>query len=136
MIRLARGLSAQWAIALLVLLAVVAAPPFSPSAAASAGEESQSAAMINGSRGSSGLPALAVHSGLSGIARRQAARMAASGSLYHNPNLRGEVAATMPGWQAMAENIGVGSSVDELHRAFMASSTHRQNILGSYTHVG
>lgn len=77
--------------------------------------------------------AYAVRGDLTAVARNHASRMAARRSYYHNPNLGSEVS----GWQAVAENVGKGSDAGSLHRAFMASSGHRRNILSStYTEVG
>ena len=43
----------------------------------------------------------------------------------------------MSGWKAIAENVGYGSSVESVHRQFMASAGHRANILGrQFTHLG
>jgi hypothetical protein len=80
-----------------------------------------------------GLAGYSVADDLVAVARRHAARMASEGRLYHNPSLGSEVT----GWTAVGENVGVGPSVDDIHRAFMASATHRHAILsGEYTQVG
>jgi uncharacterized protein YkwD len=50
---------------------------------------------------------------------------------------RGETGTTMhsdlhtlnTGWLAVAENVGRGSSLQQVHDAFMASAAHRANIL-------
>jgi hypothetical protein len=52
--------------------------------------------------------------------------------LHHNPNL----ASVTSGWEALAENVGVGPDVARLHEAFMESDGHRRNILGNYNYVG
>jgi hypothetical protein len=100
---------------------------------ASAGTESEFVSRTNGARTSHGLRAYAVRSDLTSIARRQAARMAAARSLYHNPRLGSEVS----NWRAVGENVGRGGSVSSIHSAFMASYEHRANILsGTFTEVG
>lgn len=39
-------------------------------------------------------------------------------------------ARVTPNWTSVGENVGVGSSVDQIHDAFMSSSSHRSNVLG------
>jgi len=58
--------------------------------------------------------------------------------LAHNPDLSGDLArAGITGWTSIGENVGYGSSVDQVHQSFMGSSGHRANILkASYSHVG
>jgi hypothetical protein len=76
-------------------------------------------------RSARGLGSLAYKADLVEVARRQAQRMADRGEPYHNPNLGSEV----QGWQVVAENVGVGYDVPGLHKAFMDSPKHRDNIL-------
>jgi uncharacterized protein YkwD len=60
------------------------------------------------------------------IARSHSRVMANQGSLFHSSNL----GAKMPsGWSIVGENVGVGSSIESLHDAFMSSPPHRQNNL-------
>jgi hypothetical protein len=88
---------------------------------------------INAARRSAGRPALAFRSDLAYVAARHSQRMASKDSLYHNPNLGGEV----HNWQVVGENVGRGGDVASLHRAFMNSPAHRANILDrDYTEVG
>ena len=43
----------------------------------------------------------------------------------------------MTRWHSLGENVGYGTSVSQLHSAFMASPLHKANILGSdYRFVG
>ncbi len=53
--------------------------------------------------------------------------MAHAGYLFHTEDL----AAKLKGrnWSIGGENVGVGSSLDSLEDAFMASKVHRENIL-------
>ncbi|HVF04376.1 MAG TPA: CAP domain-containing protein [Frankiaceae bacterium] len=116
-----------------VLLALIVPFTLLPVAAAHAGTESEFTSRINGERSARGLRGYAVRSDLAGVARRHAARMAASGRIYHNPNLGGQVT----GWRSVGENVGRGGSVSVIHRAFMGSSSHRSNILSTtFTEVG
>ena len=87
----------------------------------------------NAERSSRGLAKYAVASDLATVARRHAERMAARGTLYHNPNLGSEVS----GWQVVGENVGMGGDVASIHQAFMDSPEHRANILArDYTQIG
>lgn len=88
---------------------------------------------INQERADVGRPALAVRADLEQVARAQAGRMAATSSLYHNPNLASDVT----NWSWVGENVGYGSTEAGVHKAFMASPAHRDNILDSdYTELG
>jgi hypothetical protein len=58
--------------------------------------------------------------------------MAAEGRVFHSSNLT----SITSDWEAMAENVGVGTDVAKVFDAFMASSPHRANITGDYTHAG
>jgi len=80
-----------------------------------------------------GRPALARKYDLTRVARAQAQRMASSGRLYHNPNLRTAVS----NWRWVGENVGYAPTILTVHRAFMRSPGHRANILDrDYTQVG
>jgi hypothetical protein len=80
-----------------------------------------------------GLASYAVAADLVDVARRHAEEMASEHRLYHNPRLGDDV----QGWQSVGENVGVGSSVEDIHQAFMASQTHRDNVMSAtFTEVG
>jgi len=89
------------------------------------GAEADFAARVTGDRRNAGLGALTTQADLVAVARNHSAAMAASSRLYHNTLLGQEV----KGWLLVAENVGVGSSVDQIHRAMMASPPHRADIL-------
>ncbi len=114
--------------ALLVALAFLAALP----APAFAGTEGRLVARMNAERSARGLAPLRVYGDLVGDARAHSRRMMEEGRLFHNGNL----GAVTTGWEALGENVGVGPSVDAIHEAFMASSSHRRNILGDFNYVG
>ena len=127
-----RAATIRTAIAAL-LLAVLAVGLLAAPAAADAGMESTLTANVNAARASAGLPALSVSSDLVAVARAHSAEMAAAGSLYHNPNVASEVT----GWSSVGENVGVSPSIASVFDAFMASPSHRDNILRSvYTQTG
>jgi hypothetical protein len=109
----------------LVMMGIATAP-------ALAAPEDSFVAKINAERTSRGLAPLEVYWDLTDDAEAHSNRMMQSGDLHHNPNL----AHVTSGWEALAENVGVGRSVDRLHELFMESDGHRKNILGNYNYVG
>jgi hypothetical protein len=118
------------------LFALVSGPFWTFAAVGAAGsvaEEDGFAARVASERSGAGLTPYAGAGDLVDVARRHAARMAAEGRLHHNPSLGSEV----QDWEAVGENVGVGASVDDIHRAFMASASHRHAILSTaFTEVG
>lgn len=84
--------------------------------------------MINGARSAP----LESHTTLAAAASAHAAQMAAEGRVFHSSNL-GSITSD---WEAMAENVGVGTDIAQVFDAFMASSPHHANIVGDYTHAG
>jgi hypothetical protein len=121
-------------LALVLALLVTLLPSPAPAhAGVDGGAEGQFVARVNEARASAGLPALQVAGDLTAVARRHSERMASQQSLHHNPNLGSDVS----GWQKVGENVGRGPSVGAIHDAFMASASHRANILGGdWTEVG
>ena len=99
---------------------------------AHAGAEGDLLSKINASRSAAGLPPVSMHSDLVPDARNHSAAMMAEGRVYHTSNLAGVAS----GWEALAENVGAGPTVGDLHAAFMNSSGHRANVLGDYNYVG
>lgn len=103
-------------------------------ATADAGAEAGFIDRANNARADKGLGVLRADAELTAVARRWSARMAEAQSLSHNPNLTSEITQD---WEKLAENVGVGPTVDEVHAAFMASSSHRSKILDpAFTFVG
>lgn len=123
---------------LLLALGTVAVVSASPASASVASDESTFLALLNQTRASHGKPPLTINSALSDDARRWSQHMVARNSLYHTPKaqMTSEVARVVPGWRLIGENIGYAGSVKQLHDALYASKGHRDNMLGSYTHVG
>lgn len=102
-------------------------------ATADSSTESAFISDTNSARSSHGLHRYAVASDLTALARRWAAHMAAHRQLAHNPSFASQVCC----WTQVGENVGVGRTVSSIQRAFMASSSHRANILSSsFTQVG
>lgn len=119
----------------LLFLSAVAALSVTNLLAAHAVETPQEAdvlALINSARSAHGLTELEVHSDLVTSARGHADRMLSDNRLSHNPNF--DDATT--GWTAIGENVGYGKTASDIFKAFMASPSHRANILGDYNQVG
>ncbi|MGH2689229.1 MAG: CAP domain-containing protein, partial [Actinomycetota bacterium] len=89
--------------------------------------------VINAERAAAGLGALTLDAQLSNVAREHSGRMAAEGTIFHNLDLGKIVTGA---WKLLGENVGVGGSVAGLHRAFMASPKHAENVLGTYDRAG
>lgn len=95
--------------------------------------EAEFVARIAQERAAHALPAYEQAADLRDVARRHAQRMAAEQRWFHNPNLASEV----HGWTLVAENVGYGANVEDVHAAFMASASHRDTILHTdLTQVG
>ena len=101
-------------------------------APAMAGSESSFVNKVNSARSARGKAPMQVYWDLTDDARAHSKRMMDKGEIFHNPNL----GSVTTGWKALGENVGVGPSVDLLFDAFMGSSAHRSNILGSYNYIG
>jgi len=90
-------------------------------------------ALTNEVRVSVGAPALSIDNALSSVARRWAQNMARKEAISHNPDLGTEIV----GWSRLAENVGVGSSIDQVHAALLASPSHYGNLTDAgYSLVG
>jgi hypothetical protein len=123
-------------VGVVVLMAALGAAMAAPAGArsANAGAEADFVDRINGARASAGKGSLVTNGELTSIARRWSQRMADEQRLSHNPNLANEVTQD---WEKLAENVGFGQNVAQIHDAFMNSAAHRNNILdGALTHVG
>lgn len=119
----ARVVSVSLMVVMTAWVATAAAPARATPTAA--GAERIFVAKINAERARHQLPALVVDGQLVEVARRHSRAMAASGRIWHNQRLRAEVVR----WVTLGENVGSGAGVDDLHRAFMASPSHRVNVL-------
>ena len=100
-------------------------------------DELQSRVLVNVARAAAGVAPLAESPELDKMARAQAARMAARGEIYHNPNLGSDATASGLQWVRVGENVGVGPDIPIIHAAFLASPHHRDNLLfPQYTIMG
>ena len=93
--------------------------------------ESEFFAKINGLRSSSGLPSLTRSAPLNAEARSWAKSIAASGKIAHS-----NISRLTPPWEAAAENLGAGSSVNAVFALLSGSGSHLDIMLGDYSHVG
>lgn len=117
------------AIAVLVSACTVVAAA-APSSASDSGDL---VALTNSSRARSGVAALATHSELMARAQEWSNYMASQGRISHS-NVGARVKSN---WETIGENVGVGSSVAQVHQMFMNSSGHRANILNpAFQYIG
>jgi uncharacterized protein YkwD len=70
---------------------------------------------------------LRLNARLSRYAVRHSRAMAEQGRLFHTADLADKLEGYR--WSIGGENVGVGSSLEDLQSAFMASKPHRSNIL-------
>lgn len=115
-----------------LVVATVLAAGISPAGAASS-DEMRLLALTNQVRAANGLPALTLNGQAATVAQRWAATLAERGVISHNASLPGQ----LTGWKDLGENVAVGGTVDAVHDGFVASPTHRANIVDpSFTEVG
>ncbi|HJR44773.1 MAG TPA: CAP domain-containing protein [Actinomycetota bacterium] len=93
------------------------------------------ASKMNNSRSARDLGSMRLDPELSRVARVHTREMLRSKSLFHTPMTK--LTRRVTNWVTIGENVGEGETVRSLHRAFMASPTHRLNILDkTFNHVG
>jgi len=81
--------------------------------------------LVNWQRSDAGVPHVSRSGDLDAKAQSHAVWMARNRTLAHS-NLSAGVDGP---YSVLAENVGVGSSMAQVHRTFMGSSSHRSNIL-------
>ena len=107
------------------------AGPASPASAATSLEK-RMISKINQARARHGVGPVQLNRGLVRTARAHTTEMTGQRTLFHTPTF-----SSVCCWQAIAENVGTGTSVRGLHRAFMGSPGHRANLLNPrMTQVG
>ena len=97
--------------------------------------------LLNASRRDAGLAPVQTHEGLARIADAHTRDMAANGFFGHVSPTTGDpssrVRAAGLKFAIVAENVGIGQSPEEVHRALLESPGHRANVLNTkLTHVG
>jgi uncharacterized protein YkwD len=112
---------------LLVLAMSVAIGTLAPAHAEAASPDREMVSLINKSRAAARLKPLSLNTTLSKYAARHSNVMASQDLLHHNKSLARQL-KHLP-WRILGENVGVGPSIASLHPAFMASPSHRRNVL-------
>jgi uncharacterized protein YkwD len=92
-----------------------------------AGDRAQMLRLTNRARENNDREALALNRALSKYALRHSRQMAEKGELFHTADLADKLKGL--NWSMGGENVGVGSSLDDVQAAFMGSKAHRDNIL-------
>jgi hypothetical protein len=109
-----------------LILAVAVSSLFPAAAQAdTASDEAAFVAKINELRGSKGLGPLQVNANLTAKARAWSTEMAAAGRIWHSTLSDG----ITEDWRKLGENVGMGGSVDGLHKAFVNSPHHYENLV-------
>jgi hypothetical protein len=107
--------------------------PLAVSRAQAGGTAADLTAMTNADRTRAGLRPLATANDLQSLAQSRANEMARSGRLAHTTNLGSKVS----GWKRLGENVGRGPNLRDIQTAFMASPSHRENIVDpGFTQMG
>jgi hypothetical protein len=118
---------------LILAFAVSALYPPASAQADTTSDEAAFVAKLNDLRSSKGLPPLQVNANLVAKARDWSAGMAAAGRIWHSTLSDG----VTENWRKLGENVGMGGSVDGLHRAFVNSPHHYDNLVDpAFGHVG
>lgn len=90
--------------------------------------------LINDARAATGLSPLMMLGDLVDDARIHTHEMIETGELYHSATA--QISSYATDWSLLGENVGLGPNMLALHRAFMASPSHAENVLGDFTDVG
>ena len=126
------SVSRWWKVAVAMVAATIVVLGLSPAGAASS-DEARLLALTNEVRAANGLSPLTINGQITGVAQRWATVLADRGVLSHNASLPSQVT----GWKDLGENVGVGGTADAVHAGFLASPTHRANIVDpAFTQVG
>ena len=126
------SVSMWWKVAVAMLAAGSVVLGLSPAGAASS-DEGRLLALTNQVRAANGLSPLTINGQITGVAQRWAGVLAERGVLSHNSSLPSQVS----GWKDLGENVGVGGTADAVHAGFLASPTHRANIVDpAFSQVG
>lgn len=100
---------------------------------------------LNSLRQSRGLGNLAVNSAIAEGSTAWSVSMSGTDRLQHDPNYASKIGSALPDWSRAGENVGVSgisscasvdAAVDGLHRAFVNSKGHLDNMVGDFNQVG
>lgn len=107
--------------------------PMEPASAGVSDDQETVRQQVNHTRDNNGLRGLAMNQIFADRAQAWARHLVACQCLEHRTGAYG----APPGWCFAAENVGRGWSLEQVHRAFLGSPPHKQNILtGRMTHIG
>lgn len=87
----------------------------------------------NAERAKAGLAPVRITPSMNGISQDWSATMASRKTMIHNPNYFNYLPG---GWSNAGENVGQGYTPETIVQAWMNSESHRDNILGDYSHMG
>jgi uncharacterized protein YkwD len=105
--------------------------------ASTATDETHVIELVNGTRSQKGVQTLQRNDALVKMAREQAARMAAKGTIFHNPDLGPQATLLGLHWLRLGENVGMGWNVDVIEDAILKSPHHYENIVRpAYNSIG
>jgi uncharacterized protein YkwD len=128
-----------WGGAVALLLASSLVLGFAPArsdAKANHGRRMRMVSLTNTDREQRRRDDLGFNARISRYAKHHSLDMAHKGYLYHSDEDALSKVLSPYDWSIGGENVGVGSSLDGLEAAFMASKEHRQNILRkSFQHM-
>ena len=124
----------RWRVFVAAFLMAITVLVLAPTVSASASESGSIHSFLNQARAAAGLAPLTRNAPLDQVAANWANQLAASGQLAHNPGYSAQIPG---GWTNAGENVAQGQPTGAaMHDAWMASSSHRANILGAFTDVG
>lgn len=92
--------------------------------------------LVNASRRGTGRAAMVANQTAADKAQAWAAHMARTGVVEHTGGGSRVNTSGLPRWCSVGENVGRGSSIEDVHARWMRSSPHKSNILGNYDHIG
>ena len=92
--------------------------------------------LVNASRRGTGRSAMVANQTAADKAQAWAAHMARTGVVEHTGGGSRVNTSGLPRWCSVGENVGRGSSIDDVHARWMRSSPHKSNILGNYDRIG
>jgi len=88
---------------------------------------------VNAARKTNGKKPLTLDSAMSRVAVTWSGKQAAANRMSHNPSYARQIPS---GWTRAGENVAFGYTPAKVTPAWMKSTGHRANILGSYTRIG
>lgn len=85
--------------------------------------------LTNDARSANELRALRFALRISRYATNHSRQMAERGAIFHSTSAQLQNVLQGTGWGIAGENVGVGTSLRRVQRAFMNSAAHRENVL-------